>query len=256
MSGSRSGGPGALVTAAPDVFDSDSGLLSTLGRAPSHFTLTKQIWHPHGGQATPGAVSGWGQEAVCHRQEGQHQKARSHRRSGPPARDPSPPVQNWLGSFLPSVLPPTHQGPASLDPTPAPQRAEDLQCAGTTQGNRGPAPPQEHHAHWVKPFTPAVLKPRLMSTDCVPGPGGLSTWWGLRRDPPRPAVGTMGTINQSEAGRAAPGSSLLCGLGQAGLGSQAGGGRGSNIRSGADQTLPQSSRCCCSREGWPYLRPA
>lgn len=174
----------------------------------------------------------------------------------PPARDPSPPVQNWLGSFLPSVLPPTHQGPASLDPTPAPQRAEDLQRAGTTQGNRGPAPPQEHHAHWVKPFTPAVLKPRLMSTDCVPGPGGLSTWWGLGRDPPRPAVGTMGTINQSEAGRAAPGSSLLCGLGQAGLGSQAGGGRGSNIRSGADQTLPQSSRCCCSREGWPYLWPA
>ena len=89
MSGSRSGGPGALVTAAPDVFDSDSGLLSTLGRAPSDFTLTKQIWHPHGGQATPGAVSGWGQEAVCHRQEGQHQKARSHWRSGPLRETPA-----------------------------------------------------------------------------------------------------------------------------------------------------------------------
>lgn len=199
--------------------------------------------------------------------EGQEERARSHWSS--PLQRPQPSYANKLGSFPPCCCP--RQSPASLDTTPFTQRVEDLRCTTHDTWQYGPRPPkrpslitrQVLHAHCFKPRLLRVptVRQALGAHAFVGTWGGTllgSQWgqWGLRsgRACTQKRKKAAGPINQREAGRAAPGSSLLCGLvwGWAG---QPSCWWPWLLHQGQGQILTQSSRCCCSGGEWRCLWP-
>ena len=232
MSGSQCHSQGnlrAVFLAAPDLFYFNLGLILILVRErqdalafyinKADLTSTRRPSQP----ANQGAVKRVRPGGCL---EGQEERARSHWSS--PLQRPQPSYANKLGSFPPCCCP--RQSPASLDTTPFTQRVEDLRRARHDTWRYGPRPPKRPSLITRQVLHARCFKPRLLRvpTGCqalgahtfVGAWGGTflgSKWgqWGLRsgRACTQKRKKGAGAINKREAGRAAPGSSLLCGLG-------------------------------------------
>lgn len=121
-----------------------------------------------------------------------------------------------------------------LDTTSFTQIAEHLHCARHSTGQHGPCPPSKSIAHTASSSSRPYFKNArlLLSTNCVPGAGAHSfvralggAFWSLTgingclrscKEPIYAEEEKQNPANQTrEAGKAAPGSPLLWGLGWA-----------------------------------------
>ena len=159
---------------------------------PSHFTLTKQIWHPRLG---PRQQRG----SLRARPGDSRDSRRKAGATGAPVDRPQPSYAYhvWLLPsvwFLPSLCHPCpgHTRVLLWTPHHSPKELSTSKVPGTAQV-RGPCLPGKSTNHQASgPLLLFSNSRLLMSTDCVPGTGGSLICWGLGKGTPRPAAGTMG----------------------------------------------------------------